>query len=142
MSETVSKSERVTIVVPIEVDVQRLRDLLCSAIEGGSNYWAFFRDALKTTDADWSYQSVEVCEQESHKDDGPGMRLRVSAEDLANGLKRLGECALSGTMKGPHGPIRFPAAGQHLANFLGENDDAETADVVLQMTVFGTLIYG
>lgn len=126
MSETKAE-ERITLVMPVQIDVQRLRDLLVSAVEGGSNYWARFK-ALERSD-DLDYLKVEVFEVESHKDDGPGVRRTVTPEELVEGLKLLAQ-----------GP--FPAARQHLTNFLEENDDAETADVVLQLTVFGELIYG
>jgi hypothetical protein len=141
MSDESVKEERVRIVVPIDIDVQRLRDLLCSAVEGGSNYWAGFRKVHQAVNLD--YLGVEVVEHESH-DDGPRVRRMIAAEDLAKGLERLGACAVSGMMPDNGGgkPMPFPGAMSHLANFLQENDDAETADVVLQLTVFGTLIYG
>jgi hypothetical protein len=116
-----------SISVPVVFDEQRLRDLMCSAVEGGSNYWARFYRSERTPDLD--YLSVEVVEEEPHSDDTPRFKGRIKAEDLARGLELLGRAP-------------FPAAAQHLANFLSENDDAETADVVLQMTVFGELIYG
>lgn len=136
MSET-RAAETITVIVPVVIDVQRLRDLLVGAIEGGSGYWARFKVYERSPDLD--YLKVEVIETESHKDDGPGVRMMLTPEDLAKGIERLGACAVSGMFADG---MKFPAATFHLANFLGENDDAETADVVLQMTVFGTLIYG
>jgi hypothetical protein len=111
----------------IDIDVQRLRDLLCSAVEGGSNYWARFSHSQRTPEYD--YLSVRVQEDDAHSDNKPAVDRVVTAEDLVVGLEALA--------KGP-----FPAARQHLSAFLEENDDAETADVVLQMTVFGELVYG
>jgi hypothetical protein len=107
------------------VPLQTLRDLLCTAVEGGSNYWATFSDAERTEDLD--YLSVRVREHEAHGDKRALSRV-VTAEDLAVGLQRLTKAS-------------FEAAMQHFADAL-TNHDATTADVVLQMTVFGDVVYG
>lgn len=125
----------VAVTVPVAINEQRLRDILCNAIEGGSGYWASFRSIERTADLD--YVIVRVYENEPGLLPGDGQILK--ATDLARGIQLLGDCAKTGTFRGG---TKFPAAGQHLANFLDENDDAETADVILQMTVFGSLIYG
>lgn len=113
--------------VPLAIDVPRqvLMDLLCTAVEGGSNYWASFSRATCTKDGD--YLSVHVREYEASGD--RLLSRRVTAEDLATGLARLGTA-------------KFATASQHLADALSEDGDATTADVVLQMTVFGDVVYG
>lgn len=118
-------SETVTFNWTSEIPIQRFRDLLCSAIEGGSNYWADF-DKFERTDLD--YISVRVAEQEPSSGN-LRKRKTLRAEHLVEGLQLLAAAP-------------FPSALTHLHNFLNENDDAETADVVLQMTMFGDLIYG
>jgi hypothetical protein len=122
-----------TVVLNIPVSRQTLRDLLCSAVEGGSNYWAEFSDSERTDDLD--YIRVRVVEITSH-DDRPRRNRYVTAEDLATGLERLAKVAADEQRSG-----KFPAAGKHFADALGDHD-ATTADVVLQMTVFGDLVYG
>lgn len=111
----------------VPITRQALRDLLCTAVEGGSNYWAMFEDAERTESLD--YLGVVVVEHEAHSKGVPALRRRITAEDLAQGLERLAAAT-------------FPAAKQHLADALSENGDATTADVVLQMAVFGDVIYG
>jgi hypothetical protein len=125
-------AETLAIPVTITVPIQLLRDVLCTAIEGGSNYWCKFSEWQRTPDLD--YLSVHVHEHEASADDGP-VNQTVTAEDLAVGISRLAHAAVQDD---PH----FPAAGRHLGNLLGENWDVETADVILQMTVFGQLVYG
>jgi hypothetical protein len=130
-----SKNERKeTVVLNIPVSRQTLRSLLCTAVEsGGSDYWAEFRDAERTEDLD--YLRVRVIELEQ-SDDRPRRNRYITAEDLATGLERLAKVAAD-----PERSAKFPAAGKHFADALGDHD-AETADVVLQMTIFGELVYG
>ncbi len=121
-----------TITVSFPVQCQLLRDLLCTAVEsGGCNYWAAFSNATRTEGLD--YLRVRVTEHESHSE-GPRFNRYVEAEDLARGLTRLAEAA-------SRDAASFPSAAKHLADALS-NHDATTADVVLQMTMFGELVYG
>jgi len=121
-----------TVMINLPVRRQTLRDLLCTAVEGGSNYWATFSNAEQTESLD--YIKVKVTENESSREGTPRVNRYITADDLASGLSRLGQAAANddGT---------FQAAGKHLADALGDHD-ATTADVVLQMTIFGELIYG
>lgn len=124
MSEiTPVADDTITVNVMLPVRRQRLRDLLCSAVEGGSNYWAAFTDVTRTANLD--YLEVRVTE---HEGSGAVPTTRVvTADDLAVGL---GRAAMD------------PRLARHAAAFLGDDDDAETADVILQMTVFGDVVYG
>lgn len=121
------------VTIKLSIPPQTLRDLLCTAVEGGSNYWASFKSLECTEDGD--YIRVRVLERASHTD-GPRRIVEVTAEDLAIGIERLGAAAADkGNTEG------FPTAGKHFADALDDHD-AMTADVVLQMTVFGEVVYG
>lgn len=109
----------------LPVSDARLLDLLVGAVEGGSNYWGAFK-VTQGTGSD--YSRVLVVELERHGD-APAVRMEVGARELRIGLGRL---ALA----------TFPAAKQHLADIIGESDDATTSDVLLQLAVFGDVIYG
>jgi hypothetical protein len=109
----------------VPVSRQLLMDLLCTAVEGGSNYWAAFRSIERTTDLD--YLRVRVIELEASGDQR--VDRVVAAEDLRLGLERLAAAT-------------FASAGKHFGDAICENGDAITADVVLQMTVFGDVVYG
>lgn len=125
------------VTIRIPVSRQLLRDLLCTAVEGGSNYWADFDQRKRTDNLD--YLSIRVTEHETHSEQQTTpYRRTVKAEHLAIGLQRLATAAAeheADPLKG------FATAAQHLADAL-QNHDTGTADVVLQMTVFGELIYG
>lgn len=121
--------------ITVPIPVQTLRDILCTAVEGGSNYWAEFPRTIARA-ANGDYLSVIVVEQEASRPNGVRVRRTIKAEDLAEGIARLA-IVMSDDSKS-HG---FPAAGKHFADAF-DNHDATTADVVLQMTIFGELVYG
>lgn len=127
-TETVLET-RQSLIINIAVPRQTLRDLLCTAVEGGSNYWASFSAAERTENLD--YLKVKVTAHEKHDDKLPRVNRYITADDLSNGLERLAKADLQA----------FPAAMKHLCDALTDHD-ATTADVVLQMTVFGELVYG
>ncbi|MFI5402433.1 MAG: hypothetical protein ACHQ1G_05810 [Planctomycetota bacterium] len=124
MTTTKMRSARFT----VTVEEQRLRDLLCSAVEGGSNYWASFSDDERTDKLDYISVRVKVTEEPVKCKAGIVRTKLVRASDLIRGLERMAADS--------------PGMRQHLGDFLAENDDADTADVVLQMTLFGEVVFG
>lgn len=139
-----------TFKVETHVSEDDVRTLLCSAFEGGSNYW--YRDldyelaegidfeefckggARQIAETYWHWSQliplVEGCaltlrDKEDTDDDEEGKLHRITREDLARGLQIFAK--------------KYP---QHLADLLSENDDADTGDCFLQCVVFGDAIYG
>jgi hypothetical protein len=123
--------------------LDRVCGLLCCAFEGGSNYW--YRDAKidrlpdgyvradfkvggrheQALGSYWHWiQAVPVLGGEVsfiHEEDEP--RAVLGREQLARGLELL-------------------KATRHWADFVDENDDADTGDAFLQLCVFGEVVYG
>lgn len=132
----------------IEVPRRMLSDLICSAVEGGSNNWAVFKATKRTADLD--YIEVKVTELEVSRDGQPRANRYIGLQDMAIGLQRLAEAALAyarATGEDTDDWLakrhkNFQTAGKHLGDALAERGDATTADVVLQMAVFGEVIYG
>lgn len=120
------------LLVELKIPIKRqlLRDLLSTAVESGTSYWAQVSKLKRTPDLEYlsvRFHEVEASEGEKRK------VMTIKAEDLVIGLQRLSQQI---------GNPKFSAAGQHLADALSENGDAITADVVVQMTMFGELVYG
>lgn len=124
-----------TVSVTMQIDPQRLNDILVGAVEGGSNYWAGFRVIEGKGD---DYTAVLVTEYDTKLLDKDGKVVKDT--DLALGVERLSACATRGC-KYENGE-QFEMAAQHLADFMSGNDDAITADVILQMTLFNEVVYG
>ena len=105
--------------VTIQVTHEELADIIITAVEGGSNYWAVFK-SYKPDEG-----SVIVCEDDQETAAAAGWHC-IGPDSIAHGMSIAGA-------KYPHQLARW------LRDRIG---DAETADVFLQCAVFGELVYG
>lgn len=136
--------------MPIEISTHvtedRIKGLLCCAFEGGSNYWCKvtgyefgnsgltydnFREGGSQQGEDYWHPCqliplVEGCavliedsEAFTHE------TFRLDKEAIAKGLTLMA--------------TNYP---KHWADFISENDDAETGDVFLQLCLFGEIKFG
>ena len=131
----------------MKMSIKRMRELLCSAFEGGSNYWyridgKILRPSL--TMADFK----EGGSQQPTEDEGgyfhwsqlvptvPGCALLVSAPGEFKAVVLNVHALRAGAQ------VMFEKYPQHFADILSENDDATTGDVFLQCTLYGEVIFG
>lgn len=112
-----------------------IADLLCIALEGGSNYWCSYEghdlgkgDFFSKTYENYPQYCAPLCTNGalylSDEEDG-GRRLKLTRRSLETGLKNFIE-------KEP----------RHFANWINERADAETGDVFLQCCLFDEVKYG
>ncbi len=120
--------------VKVKIDNQRLKDLLCCALEGGSNYWY--------TITSYNYPPGETAETstleyphlelpfkgggiiiEDQFDDFPEKELDMEA--IEQGIQLLEKL--------------YPGL---FNDFMQENEDATTGDIFLQLCLYGEVIYG
>lgn len=126
--------------VPVQLSYYRIACLLCSAWEGGSNYWVESKGApykvilphprRENSERLTLSLPVKVRVKES-EDEGfkAGPWLTLNAAAIQRGLNVLGEGKEDG-------------AAKTLADILAEDDDANTGDCFLQFCLFGKLVYG
>ena len=125
MSKKLTDSFHVT----TTINHERVANLLCSAFEGGSNYW---------------YCDLE----EGHVPDGVTYKFFHMELPLKGGSVLFKDGHVCGllVLDGPaiqRGlQVMAKESPSHLADVLTENDDSTTGDVFLQCCVFGKLIYG
>lgn len=123
-----------TIAVPVAVTVERVKDLLTCAFEGGSNYWV--ECAERVGEATDRKQAPFLCDAPFVKDgflrvkDGEeqvkgGGWFNIDPKTIEQGLKVMAE--------------KYPKC---FADFINDNDDAGTGDTFLQCVCFGETIYG
>lgn len=125
---------------------QRISDILIGAFEGGSNYWMVrisakvpilkadiksIGDKLGIKDAVATYQVIPFMEdngviiKESELSSNTSKQLILNLESLTKGLELM-------SLK----------HSRHFSDIIEENDDAETSDVLVQLAVFGEIVYG
>jgi hypothetical protein len=115
------------------VEDQRIQDLLCCALEGGSNYW-------------YLIQRYQYPEGQTRKS------LGIEFEHLELPFK--GGSIIFSTMDEPKKEYTLDLAAcirgleimaekhpKHFADFIAEDEDADTGDVFLQFALFGDVIY-
>lgn len=132
----------------IETDVKldNIAGLLCSAFEGGIGYWAKIVDYKEPEELVDLGKSFMWQDSNGEKvtpkhiyyplskggaviikdiEDDEGQEYFVDLETVERGLKLMQE-------KYPH----------HFGDFISENYDAITGDVLIQLAVFSELVYG
>lgn len=143
----------VTLTLTLAPEQGTLHDIFTTAIEGGINYWcrvaryhwsvddkgderdyAFFAEVLDSEDED----------EDDDGDDGilatPSPRRRIDAEVILRGLVAYASM--------PPTERRFPLREKAIRLLMGGevadavDYDAEDADCIVQMGLFGQLVYG
>ena len=119
----------------VRIPNQKIQDLIISAVEGGSTYWANFVYPANYKEKYGSYEqipfkngNIEVFDIET--DELLGYLNRAS---IQTGLQLMADRK---DMKGKVVPAR------HFKALATDNEDAETADVFMQLCVMGEIVYG
>lgn len=116
-----------------KVTQEMIDDILCSAFEGGINYWAataYPEDNVWPENATYVSEclsrGVNICIEDLEEDDELGNRMMyvLSLQDFVRGLE-----------------MAVIHRGSNLHDFY-ENHDAEDADIVVQFAIFGRIVYG
>ena len=128
------------ITVNLDIPTQRIADLMVTAFEGGSGYWCHASDvALEVPDRapgtiyyadpafwDGGGQIIVRYDDPDKDDEGESTGRKVfGLTQLAKGLQIMAE--------------KYP---RHFADFVAENDDADTGDCFLQCVILGDVVYG
>ena len=122
--------------LPLKLNIEResIEDLLCGALEGGSNYWYMIVDRKEPNPKpEFLHEypmrggSLTFVDLEDSDDlDNPEIKKFVL--DKATMIKGMQQMA-----------AKYPG---HFADFQQENTDANTFDCFLQCCLFGEEIYG
>ncbi len=109
----------------LDIPSQRIDDLLCAAFEGGSTYWVDRIDVpVWPEGAGYAHEVLMRGERlEVHHNDDE--QTTVTQNKLAPAFALLAK-------DHPH----------HWADFMDENEDAETGDIFFQLVCFGEVVYG
>ena len=137
------------ITVTKDIPEDRIKGLLCCGMEGGIDYWAEFvryeygsgfckedfKEGGKMTDPNdyWHPDQIiplaEGCSvvfrEANDVQDDSAEEWKLNLDSIIKGLQIMTD--------------KYP---EHAANFLEENEDAETGDVFIQCCLFGEIVYG
>ena len=119
----------------VRIPNQKIQDLMTTAIEGGSHYWAKFVFPNHYKDKYQSYAEIPF-------KDGNIEVYDIETDELLGYLNRasikvgLQLMADRKDLKGKQIPAR------HFKALATDNEDAETADVFMQLSVMGEIVYG
>lgn len=105
--------------ITLKIDEERIGDLIVGAIEGGSIYWATFKNAShdgKRYALPFTVIDNEETEPKSYV---------IDQDTIKHGLQNFAKNEAT-----------------HFADFLKENDDSTTSDVFLQCCIFEKARYG
>lgn len=114
-----------------EVSIDRVRDLLCCALEGGSNYWY----QIVEFQAPHDNSNIEFRHLDYPLREGGG--LLICPNDQKMNVRKLD---MSSIYSGLQLMAKdYPNAFNH---FINENEDGAVGDVFLQCCLFQEVIYG
>lgn len=115
---------------------QRAADLLCSAFEGGSNYWYMIESYVKpeVEGKPWADEYTPAYISIPFSVGGA-----VIIEDDDGKTFTLNKAAIAQGKTLMENDERY---SHYFADILNENDDAATGDAFLQLCLFGEVIYG
>lgn len=129
-----------------EIPLNRIADLLCGAIEGGSNYWYMITDKVEPTE--WTFWDTHNEDKVKYLHLYPlneGGALMIDDSKMNEDERELQEPVrvdMAQVKKGLELFSQSQEYAHHWRDFMSENEDGITCDVFLQFCVFGKVIYG
>lgn len=148
--------------IKIEMPEQRIQDLLCNAIEGGSNYWYRIEKyhypnkcpicgeitPLRHCIGDKPAHPIMDTVPQTKEDLGiefehlelPFKGGYIEFSDLEDEEAEHKNLTIEAIQRGVK--IMAEKYPRHFGDWLSENDDAITGDVFLQCCLFGEVVYG
>ncbi|AQT70056.1 hypothetical protein STSP2_03258 [Anaerohalosphaera lusitana] len=119
----------------VRIPIEKIQDMIITAVEGGSNYWAKFQFPENYKDKFGSYEKIPFADENIEVFDIETGELLgvVNKEGIQKALQMMADCK---DKRGRHVPER------HFRNLAMDNEDAETADVFMQLAVMGEIVFG
>lgn len=133
-----------TVSVQHDISRERVGDLLCSAFEGGSNYWYRIEEFKAPTT--FQYRCVPDGGVYRHIDyplNPDGFLVISDYHGIDEGeTPKKRKLNFATIKRGLRLMSQSTEYAHHWRDFLAEDDDAITADVFLQFCLFGEVVYG
>jgi hypothetical protein len=127
----------------VKITTQRIKDMLITALEGGSDYWLRVRvkDLNRLSEQfnnDRNMENLILAGASVPIYDAEGQDGLLGHLSMLNIIMALSAMAQGENIK----EEKNDRLKEHFDNFINENDDAETADVIVQIAVMESVVYG
>ena len=135
------------VTIKTEITIERIKDLLCCAFEGGIGYWAIVDDGTNKADmakvgAEYYHEipalggEFPVYDKEDYDGQSPLKKLGViNLERIQKALTMMAEGKLEDGSDAEY-------LKKHMNDIINENEDANTGDILVQLAVMGSVVYG
>ena len=124
-----------TLFSALTISQQEYSNIIITAVEGGSNYWASFRDYRHHVDGEEVAATVSVRDREEPTE----QRKTVTIKEIASAFSRLARGEAGEALA--HQRPKWAKAYREIAD--GNWDyDATDADILMQVAVYGTVHFG
>lgn len=128
------------LITTANVSFQRVAYLLCSAIEGGSNYWAEIKSVKKPKE--FSFMLDSDLGGENPKADLVDYPFNGGSITFADSEGDMPDSVLDLEAIGKGLQVMATNHPNHWQDVLNENEDATTGDVFLQCCLYGEIVFG
>jgi hypothetical protein len=135
----------------VEISRSRLADVLCAGMEGGISYWAEISEFVSPPEGADLFVGMHAWGPES---DGVFKHIHFPMCEAGGGV-RLVDCTGDDNFPGGAKPVLLDYAAllrglqlmaeqhpRHFASIVEESEDADTGDCLIQLAVFGELVFG
>jgi hypothetical protein len=139
----IKKMKMFTFETTVQVNQERILDILQSGLEGGCDYWLSVNASDIIKEAEKYNGERNVQKQimlggnvNIYELEDPDNKLGIL--NLINIVRALQAMAKGEDLKGN----KIGTLKGYFDDFINENDDAITADVIIQIAVMGEIVYG
>ena len=119
----------------VRIPDEKIQDLIITAVEGGCRYWASFKFPENWKEKYQSYEQIPFKEGNIEVYD-------VETDELLGYLNRASVKVGLQLMADRKDLKCKQIPNRHFKNLSTDNEDAETADVFLQLAVMGEIVFG
>ncbi len=124
----------------LQITKEQIANLLCSAFEGGSNYWYMIVRHIEPTTRERFTGLDHYYPHIDHPlSPGGAIVIETLEKDEINGQKEW-TLDYAACEKGLQ--VMAEKYPSHFADFIQEEEDATTGDVYLQCCLFGEVVFG
>jgi hypothetical protein len=141
MSNNPTEEILTEIMVKTPISKTRIGDLLCTALEGGSNYWYCIDKFIKPNNFQFRYNTMMDFDQYDFPlNDGGALIISDKEDENPDEERKTYKLDLVSLKRGIQ--VMAEKYPKDFSDFLEENYDAFTGDTFLQCCLFGEVIYG